>query len=166
MAAAVFARLMSLPLDDVAAFDRHYRDALAAARRWELCAATFLVWGHVSDDGFSDFRGGLVALGSTDFAAIVAAPDSLAGHPLVRAIAVGEADRYVLDGEALHYVAARAYEAMTGDPEAFYELDRPPVATTDGVWSGRFGSPDDLSALPARLPRLTALFRPAEVRDR
>jgi hypothetical protein len=118
-------------------------------------AAAFVIWDYISDDGFSDFTSGLLGLGRESFDEVVADPDALAGHPMVRAIAAG--------GEAITFAAATAYERVTGDAEGFWDAgdgrpDEKPLAPGP-PWSGRFGSPDDAAQIPVRLPRLHRLFQ-------
>jgi hypothetical protein len=51
-----------------------------------LWAAAYLIEGGC-DDGFMDFRAGLMLQGRTAFEAAVADPDSLAGLPVVQRMA-------------------------------------------------------------------------------
>jgi hypothetical protein len=167
VADALVRRLGALPLDEIVQFQLCYERAIGHARRWELCAAAYLVWNYVSDDAFKDFRGGLVALGRESFVRITADPDTLAVHPLVRAIARGEADPDAFAGESIEAAAARAYGAHTGDDEDFYlaldaqpgpdEPDEPDGQRTGERWSGTFAA-SDVERIPDRLPELHALF--------
>src|SRR5262249_4090539 len=83
---ALRARLSALPLKSIVEFDRCYTRAVARAHQWTVCAAAFVIWKHLTDDSFSDFKAGLVGLGEETFEQTVTDPDGLAGHPLVQAI--------------------------------------------------------------------------------
>lgn len=49
----------------------------------------------------------------------MADPDALADHPLVRAIAAGQVDRFTLHGEGVQFAVSQAYERITDDADAF-----------------------------------------------
>jgi hypothetical protein len=138
------------------------------AHQWELCAAAFVIWKGISDDGFSDFKSGLVGLGADGFEQVVAHPDALADLPLVRAIAAGDVDRFALMGEQIAFAASVAYERVSDDADAFWDaLDGLPDETDDEpalpgpAWSGRFGGAEDVARIPERLPGLHRLFTSA-----
>jgi hypothetical protein len=162
--AALVERLMPLPPEWIVEAHRCFTRAAHRAHRWELCAAAFVIWDHISDDGFSDFKAGLVGLGRDTFERVVVDADALADLPLVQAAAAGQTERFVLAAEAIHYAAAQAYERRTGDVEAFWDaLDSLPADNDDERrsgerWSGRFGSPEDAAQIAVRLPRLHELF--------
>ena len=61
--------------------------------------------GFLGDASFDDFRAGLVALGRSTFEAAIAAPDTLASHPLVKEIAR-------LGGDISHFVPAGVEAAI------------------------------------------------------
>jgi hypothetical protein len=161
--AALVERLAPLTLEQVVEFHRCFTDATSRAHQWDLCAAAFVIWGYVSDDGFSDFKAGVVGLGKDTFEQVVADADALADLPLVQA-AAAETERFVLAAEAIQYAAGKAYERRAGDAEAFWHaLDSLPDDAGDepsagARWSGRFGSPEDAAQIPVRLPRLYGLF--------
>src|SRR4051794_36317176 len=92
--AALADRLERLPLDRIVEFEHRYLQAASRADQWRLCASAFLIWNNISDDGFSDFKAGLVGLGRDAFERVVADPDTLADHPMVRAIAAGRIDGF------------------------------------------------------------------------
>lgn len=164
-------RLARLPLEQIVEFDWCYRQTESRAHQWRVCASAFLIWNYISDDGFSDFKAGLVGLGQAAFEQVVADPDALADHPMVRAIAAGQTDRFALVGEAIQFAASKAYERGTDDADAFWEaLDDQPAQAAGGEdepgepWDGRFGSPEDAARIPLELPRLHALFASPEGR--
>jgi hypothetical protein len=157
---ALTARLALLPLDEILAFEQEFSQAVSRAEQWELCAACWLILDYVSDDTFSDFKAALIGLGQTTFDQVVAEPDALADHPAVRAIAAGPS-LDVFEGESIQFAAAKAYSRKSGDSDAFWdalaELPKP-ATETEPKWSGHFGSREDAARIPARLPRLHALF--------
>lgn len=164
--AALADRLTRLPPERILEFQHCYQRAAARAHQWALCAAAYVIWDYISDDGFSDFKAGLVGLGEEAFTQVVAVPDSLAEHPMVLAIASGKISRFSFAAEAVQFAAATAYGRVTGDEEAFWEALHESVAREDrhggdqrDRWSGRFGSAEDAELIPVRLPRLYALFR-------
>jgi hypothetical protein len=170
--AALVDRLAALPLQRIVEFDRCYTRAVARAHQWTVCAAAFVIWKHLTDDSFSDFKAGLVGLGEETFEQTVTDPDGLAGHPLVQAIAAGQVDQFTLSGESIQSAAPQAYERLTDDADAFWEaLDTQPEDTRhdtpapDDQWSGH-GSADDAAQIPQRLPRLHALFGPSTAQGR
>lgn len=164
--AALTDLLSQLPPERIVAFDRCHSRAVRQAHQWGVCAAALVIWDHISDDGFSDFKSGLVGLGRGSFDEVVADPDALADHPMVQAIAAGRLDRFALGGEAIKAAASTAYERVTGDADGFWEaLESRPAETGEdplapaAPWSGTFGSPDDAARIPVRLPRLHRLFK-------
>ncbi|GEC07545.1 hypothetical protein SSP24_52000 [Streptomyces spinoverrucosus] len=121
------------PLDEVLVSllaDRQPQEILAyAARfdevhdglyRWDVWAAAYLIGGGCSDDGFIDFRAGVIALGREWYERTTAEPDSLAEHPAV-VVATSAHHDEALFYEAMNYTASSAFERLTGDPDAFYE---------------------------------------------
>jgi hypothetical protein len=154
---ALASRLETLPTTDVLEFDTIFQDVVHEADQWELCAACFLISGYLSDDGFTDFKAGLVALGREAFTTVVTNADSLADLPVVEAIAEGGASPFTLHGESMLYAAANAYAAITGDDEEFWGHQDRDTGRLARNWSGVFG-PADAPPIPARLPRLYARF--------
>jgi hypothetical protein len=66
-------------------------EAAVMARVW---GAAYLIHGGCSDDGFADFRAGLIALGRTRYEDAVAKPDSLAAIPAVETLTLFEGFQY------------------------------------------------------------------------
>jgi hypothetical protein len=99
--------LEALPADEIAAFDRIFRTLCVAAYRWDLWAAAYIIEGGCSDDGFTDFRSGLVGLGRKAYHDALRDPRTLVEQP-ARGVDFSQ--------EALAYVASEAYEAATGSP--------------------------------------------------
>lgn len=106
------------------AYQECFEELQSALYRRDVLAAAHLIGGGCSDDGFTDFRAGVIAEGRTWYERVAADPDSLAGHPLVVAAAgaeAGAAERYTLFHESVNYAAPRAFERLTGDEDDFYE---------------------------------------------
>jgi hypothetical protein len=134
---------------------------------WELwCAAERIFGGWCSDDGFCYFRLWVVGLGRTPFERAVQDPDSLADTPEVQAL-VGRPRTSWGDGwpewEQLDYVAAEAYEQVTGstdDGASFYDLveahQRGDNVNRDPLGE-RWDVRDEVEAA-RRLPRLSTMF--------
>jgi hypothetical protein len=157
--------MVALPLEQIIEFYDRYHEVCDRLHQWEMCAATYLVSGYVSDDVFENFQAGVVALGRNAFDRIAANPDELSENAVVVDIAAGRLERHALNGEDIHLAAARAYAARSdGDDDAFWEAlnDRPATSAARpleaGSWDGRFGEPGDRDLMPTRLPRLAAIF--------
>lgn len=103
----VLVRLLSeLPPDEIVAFDRIFRRLHAAAYTWDLWAAAFLIEGGCSDDGFTDFRSGLIGLGQKVYEDAVREPGTLVSQP-TRGVD--------FSNELLMYAASEAYESVAQD---------------------------------------------------
>jgi hypothetical protein len=122
-----------------------------------LWQAAYLIEGGCGDDGFMDFRDGLVLQGRAVFTRAVADPDSLADVPVIRAMA---ADKGWVGFESLSYLVRRAYEQVMGEvgsldsamDEALRDVVRPDAPTGES-WDG-----EDDDANRRHLPRLSELF--------
>ncbi|MFI6288056.1 DUF4240 domain-containing protein [Streptomyces sp. NPDC051018] len=165
-------RLAAGSRQEVLAFDAVFAEVHGAVYRWDLWAAAYLIGGGCSDDGFMDFRAGLITLGRDWYERADAAPDSLADHPAVMAGA-----EEALFCEAVNYAASTAYERLAadgpGDEKSFYEAAdryRKSRAGTGGPGDGSDGNGadreasmgeefdfDDDEEMYRRLPHLAAL---------
>jgi hypothetical protein len=156
---AVVDHLAALPAEEVLAFEHRFSRLRDAVYRWDVWAAAYLIGGGCSDDRFSDFTAGLVALGRDWYERAAACPDALAEHPAVRtAAAVG--DQEVIFDEGFNFVASRAYERLTGGSDAFWEAwEAYAEAATevDDEGMGESFDFDDAQQMRRRLPRLAAL---------
>ncbi|MFM9594854.1 DUF4240 domain-containing protein [Streptomyces scabiei] len=127
------------------------------AYRYDLWAAAYLIEGWWSDDGFMDFREGLISLGRPWYESALADPDSLAGHPAVRS-----GGDVLIGNEDFSQVAHRAYERVTGEPDGLDRaLEASPEAGPLGVLTEPAGVRWDVTdgdAMRRRLPRLAAIF--------
>ncbi|MFF2349746.1 DUF4240 domain-containing protein [Kitasatospora sp. NPDC058115] len=127
------------------------------AYRYDLWAAAFLIEGWWSDDGFMDFRDGLISLGRDWYERALADPDSLADHPAVR----GGGD-VLIGNEDFNRVAHRAHQRLTGEPDGLDEaLEASPEAGPLRVVTEPAGARWDVAddgEMRRRLPRLAAIF--------
>ncbi len=136
------ARLEALEPDAIAAFQQHFDEEHNRAYTWMLWGAAYLMEGGCSDDGFTDFRYGLISRGQKIFEAAVADPDSLA-------VLLGDDD--FLSNEEFGYVAGEVYEQKTGDS---IPIERAGSAEPSGDdWDF-----DDEALSAKKLPKLWAKF--------
>ncbi|UJR85016.1 DUF4240 domain-containing protein [Sandaracinus amylolyticus] len=102
---AVLERLLrALTPDDIEAFALIFEALHARAYRWDLWHAAYVIAGGCSDDGFADFRSGLIGLGREVFEDALRDPLTLARLPRDTE----------LSQEGMRYAARRAYEGLTG----------------------------------------------------
>jgi hypothetical protein len=100
-------RLMKLEPTEIEDYQAHFDRAFASAYQWLLWAAAYIIEGGCSDDGFIDFRYGLISRGRSIFEASLANPDSLAD------VASDDDDGFI-PNEEFGYVAQRVYEKKVG----------------------------------------------------
>ncbi|MFF1740133.1 DUF4240 domain-containing protein [Streptomyces mirabilis] len=161
---AVADHLSVLPPGEILAFELHFSRLRDAVYRWDVWAAAYVIGGGCSDDRFSDFTAGLVALGREWYERAVACPDALAEHPAVRTAALA-GDQDVIFDEDFNFVSSKAYERMTGDTDNFWEAwetYRAVRATSEDDGGENMGESfdfDDAQQMRRRLPRLAALYR-------
>ncbi|MEU2625151.1 DUF4240 domain-containing protein [Streptomyces sp. NPDC007157] len=158
---AVVDHLSALPAEEILAFEHRFSRLRDAVYRWEVWAAAYLIGGGCSDDRFSDFAAGLVALGREWYERAAACPDSLAEYPAVR-IAAADGDQDVIFDEDFNFAASRAYERLTGDSDVFWEdwSAYTDARATEAEASEGMGEPFDFGddqQMRRRLPRLAAL---------
>lgn len=104
-------RLVRLAPDDPVAFQPHFDRQHERACVTLLWGAACIIGRGCPDDGFIDFRNGLLAQGKVVFEAALSDPDSLAGVLSARHGLWNGGD---IRNESLGYVAARIYESKTG----------------------------------------------------
>ncbi|MFF2622806.1 DUF4240 domain-containing protein [Oerskovia jenensis] len=156
--------------DEILAFAAVADELTASAYAWPVWGAAYLIEGGCSDDGFMDFRDGLVLAGRDVFTRTVADPDSLAEHPVVASMA---ADQGWFGYESLGSLVGDAWTRATGQGDEEYYEARETAASAravpdagDGETSvGPSSDPagegwdfDDEDENHRRLPRLAALF--------
>jgi hypothetical protein len=178
---ALYTRLVVLPPDDVLDFDRRLLALRRPAATPELAAATQLVVrpypGSWRDPSFFSFESKfralvncLVMLGRDTLERAVADPESLADHPLIRAVADGELPGSVLLAVRVDDAAGDAYCELTGvDDDAYLDLREQSTMDDRDLFGGAEADDaedadvdGDLYAawLAERLPRLHAMFPP------
>ncbi len=161
-AEALVDELAARTKDDILRYQERFDDVHDAVYRWDMWAAAYLIGGGCSDDSFTDFRAGLIALGRDWYEKAAARPDSLAEHPAVIAAAEVHRDE-ALFYEEVNYAASEAFKRVTGDEEDFYEAWDAYRATRDSSGRGSedmgedfdFDDPDEMRS---RLPQLAALY--------
>lgn len=164
VAAAMVTRLAATSPERILEFQELFDQLHEALYRWDVWAAAYLIGGGCSDDSFIDFRAGVVAQGREWYERVLASPDGLADHPVVRH-AAKEEDDGALFAESVNYVASEAYEQVTGgDDDAFYEAMKARQRGAVGIDEARepdMGEDfdfDDDDEMRRRLPRLAELF--------
>lgn len=163
-------QLSSRSPQDILQFQVRFDELHAAAYRWDIWAAAYLIGGGCSDDGFLDFRSGLIGQGRSWYEQVTASPDNLAAHPAVAARAPEPAQDEPLFFEGLSSAAVKAFAQVTGgDEDSFYESwketpDSPRHNDLDP--GGEDFNFDDDQQMRRRLPRLAALYLDGRVRSR
>jgi hypothetical protein len=142
-AGGLAARLDALEPAVIAEFQRHFDEEHARAYQWQLWGAAYLLEGGCSDDGFIDFRYGLISRGQEVFERALADPDSLADL-------LDEDD--FLSHEEFGYVAREIYEFKAGAEMPQSAVSHPAEP------SGEEWDFDDEALCAAKLPKLWAKF--------
>ncbi len=147
-----------LTADEMLAFVDVAGNVANDAYAWPVWGAAYLVEGGCSDDGFMDFRDGLVLAGRAVLKRTLADPDSLADHPVVAAMADGGSPWFGF--ESLDSLVGDAWSRATGeDDEAYYAArERTSSVRARSEPAGEPWDFDDDEENARRLPRLTALF--------
>lgn len=133
-------KLESLAPSEIVAFDGIFRKLHADAYRWDLWAAAYIIEGGCSDDGFIDFRAGLIGLGREVYEAALADPNSLVRQP-TRGVDFSNED--------MNYAAQKAYETATGEELPFTEIE---------TREEPLGDPWDEESVGEKYPELAAKF--------
>ncbi|MGI8335773.1 DUF4240 domain-containing protein [Actinomadura scrupuli] len=144
--------LVALEPEQIIAFKRRFGEVSGSAYRYPLWTAAELIEGGCGDDGFMDFRAGLILQGRTTFEWAVADPDSLAGLPVVIRMAGDEGGW--IGCEAMNYAPRNAYARKLGETGSFDAAlsgPRPPRQPSGEHWTSEERTRE-------RLPRLSALF--------
>ncbi|MFD0690083.1 DUF4240 domain-containing protein [Actinomadura fibrosa] len=151
-------RLAELDGAAIVAFEVMMVRVADSAYRRPLWNAAYLIEGGCGDDGFMDFRAGLMLLGRSVFARAVADPDSLADVPTV--VRMGQDDKGWIGCEGLHYAPKNAYARVMGETATFdaavedvLRAMRRPEGPSGDDWDV-----EDDEETRRRLPRLSALF--------
>jgi len=99
------ALLTKIEPQEIVDFDRHMRQRLVEAYRWDLWAVAYIINGGCSDDCFEYFRGWLIAQGKEYFEAALLNPENAA-----KRISAGDE----VECERILYAASEAYEQKVG----------------------------------------------------
>ncbi|MFC9094217.1 DUF4240 domain-containing protein [Streptomyces sp. NPDC057072] len=166
LADAVADHLSTISPKEILAFEYQFSRLRDAVYRWDVWAAAYLIASGCSDDRFSDFTAGVVALGREWYEQVASHPDMLAEHPAVRTAAADDDQDAIFD-EAFNFVSSTAYERLTGDRDHFWEAWDTYIAdrsssTDDASDMGESFDFDDAQQMRQRLPRLTALYLSAQ----
>jgi hypothetical protein len=156
---ALIQRLASLSAEEILAFAFELEQERNSLYRWDVWAAAYLIGGGCSDDSFSDFRAGVVALGRDWCERVRTNPDALAEHPVV--LAAAPTRDYVIFDEAFGYTAAKAFDRRAAGAESFwdaYAAYRMTRRADTAVAIGEEFDFDDDRAMRERLPRLARLY--------
>lgn len=146
-AVALKKRLLKLPAAEVFEFQKHFDHLQGQSYTYDLWGAAILVsGGYKSDDGFIDFRYGLISKGKAIYETVVADPDSLADL---------EWEERELSDQGFGHVAQDVYEELTGNrmPDYIAEVPFP---------DDLLGEPWDFNSrelLKQRFPRLWPSFQ-------
>ncbi len=138
-------RLSALDPEEIVSYQEHFDRAFALAYQWNLWAAAYIIDGGCSDDGFMDFRYGLISRGRSIFEAAIADPDSLV------TIAEDPAAGFI-PNEGFGYVARQVYESKTNQDMPNNDVVHPADP------SGKDWDFDDEQLCEQTLPKLWAKF--------
>lgn len=137
-------KLEQLPPEQIIGFSKIFGRLFHQAYTWDLWAAAYILGGGCSDDGFMDFRGGLIGLGRDAYYEALRDPETLAKQP-TRGVDFFQ--------EQMLYAADRAYEAVTGtrisDQSAHQAIPRPKEPA---------GEPWDEDRVMEKYPKLAERF--------
>ncbi|GAA0237950.1 hypothetical protein GCM10009527_038140 [Actinomadura nitritigenes] len=163
-------RLVRLPPSEIADFQVRQDETRLRSDTHALWGAAYLIMGGLcSMDAFWYFQPWLIGQGRRTFRLVTAVPDLLAELPGIRRLAGrpmgGWSDAEWPEWESLNYLAATAYERLTGDEDGLSDalLARGHETPCDTAPADPSWDFDDPAEIARRLPRLSALF-PARAR--
>lgn len=134
--------LQHLSPEEIRSFQSHFDTLLNKANLWDLYGAANIMEGGCSEEGFVDFRNGLISRGREFYEQVVKSPDSLAE--------VVEDDDWI-SFEEFGYVAGEIYEEKTGG-----EIPRPDFQDVKPM--GKMWDFEDEAVSRKHLPKLYAKF--------
>ena len=134
--------LKQLSPDDLISYQEHFDILFENAYQWTLWGAAYIIGGGCSDDGFTDFRYGLISKGKRIFEEVLDNPDSLS--------TLGEDTE--IGNELFGYLALEVYEETIGK-----EIPRKEF-TGSSEPSGEEWNFDDEKENTRRLPKITKIF--------
>lgn len=138
-------RLSSLDPEEIDSYQEHFDRAFASAYRWDLWAAAYIIDGGCSDDGFMDFRYGLISRGRAVFEAAIANPESLVD-------VADDTDSGFIPNEDFGYVARQVYKSKASRDMPGNGVAHPSEPSGDD-WDF-----DDDKLCRQKLPKLWARF--------
>ena len=133
--------LKKLEPDEIASYEDHFTELFVKAYRWDPWGAAYIMQGGCSDDGFTDFRYGLIALGREVYEKALKDPRSLAD------LGMDE-----IGNESFGYAASTAHEAKAGKEMPGTEI-RQPADPIGEEWDF-----DDEDENKKRFPKLMEVF--------
>ncbi len=134
--------LRKLAPEELISYQEHFDALVRKAYRWDLWGAAYIMEGGCSDDGFIDFRYGLIAQGRDVYDAALENPDSLADLEIEG-----------ISNELFGYVAEEVYEEVTGEDEMPRKPVQDPPEPLGEEWDF-----DDPKENARRLPKLWARY--------
>lgn len=153
--------LASLEPAGIIDFYVKYVEVQDSAYQYSLSMAAYLIEGSYTDDGFMDFRGGLILLGRDTFSRAVAHPDSLAELPTVARMSRDEGGW--IGYESVSYLISDAYRRVQGETDSLdtaVETALSAMARPEQLLGEEWNrDPEDEEQMGRRLPRLAALGR-------
>jgi|ERR1044071_804056 hypothetical protein len=142
--AAMNKLLRKVTPQELVSYQEHFDTLAREAYRWDLWGAAYIIGGGCSDDGFIDFRYGLIARGKDVFESALKNPDSLADLKI----------RAEIPNELFGYVAQELYEELTDEDE----VPRLPPPKNRPKPVGEQWDFDDAKQNANRLPKLWAKY--------
>ncbi|MBA4369242.1 MAG: hypothetical protein C0403_16570, partial [Desulfobacterium sp.] len=79
---AIKNQLNGLTPEEIVSYQEHFDAFFEKAYRWDLWGAAYIIEGGCSDDGFMDFRYGLISKGKEVYETSLKNPDNLADFDL------------------------------------------------------------------------------------
>jgi hypothetical protein len=131
-------QLDELNPEEVVSYQEHFDIFFENAYRWDLWGAAYIIEGGCSDDGFTDFRYGLISQGKDVYEAALINPDNLAEFDFENE----------LSNELFGYSALEVYEQKTGNETPRKKFEQPDDPTGE-EWDF-----DNENENIKRLPRL------------
>lgn len=132
----------NLSPEEIRSYQDHFDTLHDQAYSWKLWGAAYLIGGGCSDDGFIDFRYGLISKGKDIYENAINDPDSLASI----------ANEVEIENESFGYAALEAFEKLVGKemPRRPSEQPSEPIGND---WDF-----DDVAENQKYLPRLSSMF--------
>jgi len=134
--------LGNLSAEEIVSYQEHFDALFDKAYQWTLWGAAYVIGGGCSDDGFIDFRYGLISRGKDVYEKALENPDSLADLG-------SDAE---IENELFGYVALEVHEEKIGKDMPRKDAEGI-VEPTGEEWD--FDNEDENNK---RLPRLMKLF--------